>query len=134
MKKLKRCLRLQHFGRHVSESLPGPSTATSSDLLQTIPTELNTAPLSTAASSDLLQIIPTELDTAPLGDATNSDQLETMPTELDTQAAPASSACNTTWEGTKTVLRVIKESADAFPPLKSTAGGLITLIELFEVS
>jgi hypothetical protein len=38
------------------------------------------------------------------------------------------------WEGTKTILRLVKESADAFAPLKSTAGGLLGLIDLFEVN
>jgi hypothetical protein len=41
---------------------------------------------------------------------------------------------STIWEGSKTTLRLVKESADAFPPLKSTAGGLLGLIDLFEVS
>jgi hypothetical protein len=41
---------------------------------------------------------------------------------------------STIWEGSKTTLRLVKESADAFPPLKSTVGGLLGLIELFEVS
>ena len=37
------------------------------------------------------------------------------------------------WEGTKTILRLVRDSADVFPPLKSTAGGLIGLIDLIEV-
>jgi len=37
------------------------------------------------------------------------------------------------WKGIKTTLRLVKDSADAFPPLKSTAGGLIGLIDLIEV-
>jgi hypothetical protein len=41
---------------------------------------------------------------------------------------------STIWEGSKTTLRLVKESADAFPPLKSTVGGLLGLIDLFEVS
>jgi hypothetical protein len=36
-------------------------------------------------------------------------------------------------EASKTILRLVKESADAFPPLKSTAGGLLGLIDLLEV-
>src|SRR5215475_11756766 len=43
------------------------------------------------------------------------------------------SAWGNFWEGAKTILRLIKESADAFPPLKSTAAGLIGLIDLIEV-
>ncbi len=49
-------------------------------------------------------------------------------------AVPSSSTISTVWEGAKTILRLVKEAADAFPPLKSTAGGLLGLIDLFEVS
>ena len=39
----------------------------------------------------------------------------------------------TTWNATKLTLRLVKESADAFPPLKAVAGGLCELITDFEV-
>ena len=38
-------------------------------------------------------------------------------------------ACN----GLETALRLLEKSADAFPPLKSAAGGLLACLDLFEV-
>ena len=49
------------------------------------------------------------------------------------QPSAPQSAWSTAWEGTKTILRLVRDSADAFPPLKSTAAGLMGLIDLFEV-
>jgi len=37
------------------------------------------------------------------------------------------------WEAVKTTLVLIKESSDAFPPLKSAVGGLVALIDMIEV-
>jgi hypothetical protein len=37
------------------------------------------------------------------------------------------------FQGFKTVLTVVREAADAFPPLKSVAGGLLGLIDIVEV-
>ncbi|VDB84204.1 unnamed protein product [Peniophora sp. CBMAI 1063] len=36
------------------------------------------------------------------------------------------------WHGTKILLDVLKESSDAFPPLKSAVGGLLALIAVYE--
>ena len=37
------------------------------------------------------------------------------------------------WDGLDTALRLLKESSDAFPPLKSAVGGVISLIDLVQV-
>jgi hypothetical protein len=37
------------------------------------------------------------------------------------------------FQGFKTVLTAVREAADAFPPLKSVAGGLLSLIDIVEV-
>ena len=58
----------------------------------------------------------------------------TSHTASPAQQSVPRSALNNAWEGTKTVLQLIRDSADAFPPLKSTAAGLIGLIDLIEVS
>ena len=42
-------------------------------------------------------------------------------------------AASVGFEGLKTTLRTIKETADVFPPLKSAVGGLLALIEMVEV-
>src|SRR5215475_11619590 len=65
----------------------------------------------------------------PVGQITPGTSHTASPAQ---QSVPRS-ALNNAWEGTKTILRLVKDSADAFPPLKSTAGGLIALIELIEV-
>ena len=39
----------------------------------------------------------------------------------------------TAWNAANVTLRLVKESADAFPPLKAVAGGLCELINNFEV-
>jgi len=42
-------------------------------------------------------------------------------------------ALSLSWEAVKTALVLIKESSDAFPPLKSAVGGLVALIDMIEV-
>jgi hypothetical protein len=37
------------------------------------------------------------------------------------------------FQGFKTVLTLIRESADVFPPLKSVAGGILALVDVLEV-
>ncbi|KAG8688175.1 hypothetical protein FRC08_011585, partial [Ceratobasidium sp. 394] len=39
---------------------------------------------------------------------------------------------DTAWAGLKTLLGVLSESADAFPPLKSAVGGLVRCIEIYD--
>jgi len=64
-----------------------------------------------------------------------ADQVSrTNHTTSHAQQSVPRSALNNAWEGTKAILRLVRESADAFPPLKSTAAGLIGLIDLIEVS
>ncbi len=55
------------------------------------------------------------------------------PSERSQPESPKRTIKHHLWEATKTILRLVKESADAYPPLKSTAGGLVALIDLFEV-
>lgn len=40
---------------------------------------------------------------------------------------------STIWEGSKSLLRALKESSDAFAPLKATVGGLLAVIDHVEV-
>jgi hypothetical protein len=51
------------------------------------------------------------------------------PSDVGDKAAAASIG----FQGFKTALTVIREAADAFPPLKSVAGGLLGLIDIVEV-
>ena len=37
------------------------------------------------------------------------------------------------WNGLKLLLRVLENSADAFGPLKSTVGGVVALIDIYDV-
>ena len=39
----------------------------------------------------------------------------------------------TGWAGTKLLLDLLKESSDIFPPLKCAVGGLVALIDVYEV-
>jgi len=38
------------------------------------------------------------------------------------------------FEGLKTTLRALKESSDAFPPLKAAVGGLLACIDMVELA
>jgi hypothetical protein len=80
-------------------------------------------PSSPTVTPDSPQTLPFGICPAPLP----SSNLSPLP-----QPTPRSAVSNV-WEGTKTMLRLVKESTDAFPPLKSTAAGLIGLIDLIEV-
>jgi hypothetical protein len=51
------------------------------------------------------------------------------PSDVRDKASPASIG----FQGFKTILTVVREAADAFPPLKSVAGGLLGLIDIVEV-
>jgi hypothetical protein len=51
------------------------------------------------------------------------------PSDGGDKANPASIG----FQGFKMVLRAVREAADAFPPLKSVAGGLLGLIDIVEV-
>ena len=42
-------------------------------------------------------------------------------------------AAKTGWAGTKLLLDLLKESSDVFPPLKAAVGGLVALIDVYEV-
>jgi hypothetical protein len=39
-----------------------------------------------------------------------------------------------TWAGLETALRVLKESSDVFPPLKSAVSGLLVCLDVFQVN
>lgn len=45
----------------------------------------------------------------------------------------AASVGRTFYNGTKVVLEVAKESADALPPLKSALGGVVAFLKLYDV-
>jgi hypothetical protein len=53
----------------------------------------------------------------------------TSPTNLEKVKAGGAVA----FEGLKTTLRVLKESSDAFPPLKAAVGGLLACMDTVEV-
>jgi len=74
----------------------------------------------------------THVTTVPLG-----VQVPRLITHTVDQACPSTSRGRTalalSWEAVKTTLVLIKESSDAFPPLKSAVGGLVALIDMIEV-
>ena len=42
-------------------------------------------------------------------------------------------ASRTGWNGMRVLLGVLKETSDVFPPLKAAVGGLLALLDLYEV-
>jgi len=74
----------------------------------------------------------THIVTAPSG-----VQVSRLSTHTANQPYPSTSRGRTalalSWEAVKTTLVLIKESSDAFPPLKSAMGGLVALIDMIEV-
>ena len=42
-------------------------------------------------------------------------------------------AARTGWNGMRVLLGVLKETSDVFPPLKAAVGGLLALLDIYEV-
>ncbi|KAG9089441.1 hypothetical protein FS749_001324, partial [Ceratobasidium sp. UAMH 11750] len=64
----------------------------------------------------------------PAGDTQSSN----LAPAGSTPAAAKQSFKDTAWAGLKTLLGVLNESVDAFPPLKSAIGGLVRCIEIYD--
>ena len=75
------------------------------------------------------EALPDALQGVPSPGEDNNDQTATE----DTPHLTTSDWKTTTWNATKLTLHLVKEAADAFPPLKAVAGGLCELISNFEV-
>jgi hypothetical protein len=84
-------------------------------------------------SSKHTEATPAPVATPAPAEDRSTLQQSSSPENSKPSGSVPQSAKNIAWEGIKTTLRVVKESGDAFPPLKSTAGGLLALIDLFEV-
>jgi hypothetical protein len=66
--------------------------------------------------------------------ASKRKKSSTSPSPPRLHKRPATAASRSTiWESSKPILHNVKESEDAFGPLKSTANTLLDLIHLFEV-
>lgn len=67
----------------------------------------------------------------PKEDVQVSSESLTRPSSAS--ASTSASAIHTLNVGGRLILDVVKESADAFPPLKSVLGGLTTLLKYYDV-
>ncbi|KAG8784662.1 hypothetical protein FRC12_018419 [Ceratobasidium sp. 428] len=77
----------------------------------------------------------TQLPASGLASDQETNQTHRLnPTAVLPKSPNAQSAKHTAWAGLKTLLNVLNDSTDAFPPLKSAFSGLWSCIEVFEVS
>ena len=91
------------------------------------------------ASSITVRHDPTSIhgipDTRPLNSSSLSNIYPSIVINPSGDEAPGRMAdlASTGFQGVKTTLRLVERATDAFPPLKSTVGGLLGVIDIVEV-
>ncbi|KAG9125384.1 hypothetical protein FRC07_007811 [Ceratobasidium sp. 392] len=96
-------------------------------------TSRNLAHASPNTQSNQPDLHPTRVPTQPISPMPEPEDVQNPAPEvssLDNTRGLGSTA----WSGLKTLIGVLNESADAFGPLKSAAGGLSRCIEIYEAS
>ena len=107
---------------HQLDTRPSPSTN---------PPQLHSPDLRALATGEPRK--PAETDLDPLQDVPSPGDDTNYRTATEDIPDPTLDWKTTTWNAAKLTLRLVKESADAFPPLKAVAGGLCEIISNFEV-